>query len=88
MGGTTAFRFSLADSLRRDVASGIFQACDVTEVNGPDFRMASIFRGFWYLFGVQSPLHDIKMKRFMNAAALFWMLPENVRKCFSPIDRS
>ena len=55
MGGTTAFRFSLADSFRRDVASEIFQACDVIEVNDLDFRMATFFLGLLLLGGHPPP---------------------------------
>jgi hypothetical protein len=81
-----AFRFSPADSFRRDVASEIFQACDVTEVNDPDFRMAADFPGFRLFAGSISPLHDTEMKQLMNAAKSFSPTNENVRKCFAVKD--
>jgi hypothetical protein len=88
MGGTNAFRFSLTDSFRRDVASEIFQACDVIEVNGSDFRMAATFRDSGLVKGPFPPLHDSEMKQLMNAAKTFSLIGENVRKRFSVKDRS
>jgi hypothetical protein len=80
MGGTDAFRFNPADSFRRDVASEIFQACDVTEVNDLDFRIAMGFPGISVLCRPVSPLHDREMKQLMNAAEAFSPFSENVRK--------